>query len=312
MNIAISGANGFIGKNLTLALKKIQNVNLYYINRFHLKDSLANKNDYSFEDFFKGRINAEFDFFIHLASPNYDYCNDGSLNEGIIELTRKVLNSLSKYNCKNLIFFSTCKVYGESTLSKEIYNEMSTLRPVSDYANAKVEAENLIKEVSKKDNINYLIYRMPFVYGPGMKSNISKLLSLIDKSIPVPTFGHHNGLKKSFLSTENIIKAVSYNLKNPDSVDNGTYNLSDTESVSLDFFLKEYKRVSGAKTIIISFSKSISNIFFQIPIINKIIIKIFGNFQIDNTKILKKIDNIFISTSEGISMLIIGKIDKYE
>ena len=73
------------------------------------------------------------------------------------------------------------------------------------------------------------------------------------------------------------------------------YNISDTEPVSLDFFLKEYKKVSNSKTIIMSFPKSISNIFFKIPILNKTLIKIFGDFQIDNKKIYKKNHKIFLS-----------------
>ena len=111
MNIAISGANGFIGKNLTLALSKNENFNLVYISRIK---SNKNSNEYSFDNFFKGEINIKFDFFIHLASPNYDYCKDNSIKEGIENLTKNILLSLNQYDCKNFIFFSSCKVYGES------------------------------------------------------------------------------------------------------------------------------------------------------------------------------------------------------
>ena len=309
MNIAISGANGFIGKNLTLALSKNENFNLVYISRIK---SNKNSNEYSFDNFFKGEINIKFDFFIHLASPNYDYCKDNSIKEGIENLTKNILLSLNQYDCKNFIFFSSCKVYGESSLSKTFFNELSSIEPISDYANSKAKAENLVKEISLNEEINYLIYRMPFVYGPGMRSNISILFKLIDKSIPIITFGNKNGLKKSFLSTENINRLISYNLKNTSSIDNEIYNISDKEPVSLDFFLKEYKKVSNSKTIIMSFPKSISNIFFKIPILNKTLIKIFGNFQIDNKKIYKKNHKIFLSSSESIGALFVGKIDKYE
>ena len=309
MNIAISGANGFIGKNLILALRKNENLNLIYISR---TKSNKNSNEYSFDNFFNGEINIKFDFFIHLASPNYDYCKDNSIKDGIENLTKNILLSLNQYDCKNFIFFSSCKVYGESSLSNTFFNELSSIEPISDYANSKAKAENLVKEISLNEEINYLIYRMPFVYGPGVKSNISILLKLIEKSIPIITFGNQNGLKKSFLSTENINRLISYNLKNTSSIDNEIYNISDKEPVSLDFFLKEYKKVSNSKTIIMSFPKSISNIFFKIPILNKTLIKIFGNFQIDNKKIYKKNHKIFLSSSESIRALFVGKIDKYE
>ena len=124
MNIAISGANGFIGKNLTLALSKNENLNLVYISRIK---SNNNSNEYSFDSFFKGEINIKFDFFIHLASPNYDYCKDNSIKEGIENLTKNILLSLNQYDCKNFIFFSSCKVYGESSLSKTFFNDAMAL-----------------------------------------------------------------------------------------------------------------------------------------------------------------------------------------
>ena len=42
----------------------------------------------------------------------------------------------------------------------------------------------MIIKNSKINGVNFLIYRLPFVYGLGMKSNLSKILSLIDRSLP--------------------------------------------------------------------------------------------------------------------------------
>ncbi len=309
MNIAISGANGFIGSNLIPYLRQMKYINLISISR-NLPDALIkNSNEYSYEDFYDGSINIDIDFFIHLASPNYDYCNDNSLNEGVIDLTQNILKSLQKYNCKKFIFFSSCKVYGESSSSKIVHNELSDLMPVSDYAKAKVKAEELVIERLENSDMNYLIYRLPFVYGYGMKSNIGKLLKIIDKSIPVITFRNNQELRKSFLSTENINRLISYNIDNPSSVNNQIYNISDTEPLSLDTFLKEYKKQAHSRSPIISMPRVIANLFFKAPLLRNLIIKIFGGFEIDNSKIKRDYKEGLLSTSQAINKLILGKIE---
>ena len=310
MNIAISGANGFIGKNLKSSLKDIKNINLIYILREGSDASLENFNSYSYEDLYQGLINTNIDFFIHLASPNYDYCKDNSLQEGIVDLTESILKSLKQYNCKKFIFFSTCKVYGESSMSEKVYKESSDLKPVSDYAKAKAQAEQIIRTAFYDNDISHLIYRLPFVYGYGMKSNIGKLFKIIDKSLPMITFGSNDDLRKSFLSTENINRIISFNLKNPSSINNQTYNISDTESLTLDAFLKEYKKQVHSRSLIINVPRVIANLFFKTPLLRNLIIKIFGSFEIDNSKIKRDFKESLLSTSQAINKLILGKIEK--
>ena len=310
MNIVVSGANGFIGRNLISCLKQMKHITLITISRNPSDECKENANEYSYEDLYNGLLNNNIELFIHLASPNYDYCKDNSLNEGIVDLTQSILKSLKIYNCKKFIFFSSCKVYGESSSSKIVHNELSDLMPVSDYAKAKVKAEDVIMKELTNSDINYLIYRLPFVYGYGMKSNIGKLLKIIDKSLPVITFRNSQDLKKSFLSTENINRLISYNIDNPSSVNNQIYNISDTEPLSLDAFLKEYKKQAHSKALIISLPKAIANLFFKIPLLRNLIIKIFGSFEIDNSKIKRDFKDCLLSSSQAIKKLILGKMEQ--
>lgn len=195
MNIVITGSSGFIGSHLLKLLKE----------QGHRVICLSKKirkfeDSYTFEEYFNSQINLHIDYFIHLASPNYDYCNDDSLKEGIFDLTSAIVQKLSSYNCKNFIYFSSAKVYGEPSLSNIVFTEQSPLNPISDYAKAKYEAEKFIMEQSKNNKFKYIIYRLPVVYGSGMKSNIGTLLYIIRKSLPFFYFKNAYKFKKSFLS----------------------------------------------------------------------------------------------------------------
>jgi UDP-glucose 4-epimerase len=299
MNIAISGSSGFIGSNLTNFLSKYKNINLITISR----NSPLDDNSYSYDDFFSGNIDKKIDVFIHLASPNYDYCKDDSLRDGVVALTENILKNLENYGCKKFIYFSSCKVYGESSMDNIIYSESSKLNPISDYAKAKAEAETVVSDFSIEKNIGFLIYRLPFVYGNGMKSNLKTLLKIINQSIPFILIKCKSIPKKSFVCIDNINKTLIYNIENPHSIDNSILNLSDSNSISLNDFLSEYKKVSNSKTIFLRFPIIFFIVLSKIPILGNIILKIYGGFDIDNSMIKKNTHLSLLSTTEGIQYL---------
>ena len=78
MNIVVSGANGFIERNQMSCLKQMKHINLITISRKPSDESKENTNVYSYEDLYNLLLSDNIELFIHLASPNYDYCKDNS------------------------------------------------------------------------------------------------------------------------------------------------------------------------------------------------------------------------------------------
>lgn len=301
MNIAITGSSGFIGKHLK---KMITEMNLSVITISNNKNLSNFENNFSYEDFFSGSINTKIDFILHLASPNYDYSNDGSLKKGITELTQKIITRMDIYDCKKIIYFSSAKVYGEPALHEKSFNELSDLNPMTDYGKEKANAEHIMQLCSESKDISYLIYRMPMVYGPNMKSNIGSIVKIINESLPMVSSAGTDNLKKSFLSIENIKTCIKYNLEHPESVNNNIYNLSDNDVYSFDEFIMHYKILSNSKSYILRIPNFAFNIISVIPYINKYLIKLYGSFIIKNDKIngIKGIK--LINTIKGLTMLI--------
>ena len=89
------------------------------------------------------------------------------------------------------------------------------------------------------------------VYGPNMKSNISRLLALVNSSMPFFYFKATNNYKKSLLSIENIKRIISYNIKTPPSINNQILNIADSEPLSLNEIIFEYKKICLSKSIIL-------------------------------------------------------------
>ena len=253
--------------------------------------------------FFNLKIQIKIDIFIHLASPNFDNEKNMILEDGIFNLTKKILKTLQKYDCPNFIYFSSCKVYGESSLDKNIFTEFSYPSPKSDYAITKLMAEDFIKKFSAKKNINFLIYRLPFVYGNGMKSNLSYILKIIDKSIPLFIPSNRLLLKKSFLYVGAIIPIIDNNIKNINSINNEVFNLSDEHAITLGEFAEYYRDSIKSNSLFIVIPSKIFKFLCMLPIIGKLLIKIYGSFEIENKKIKMFIKKDIINTQDGVSKL---------
>ncbi len=305
MNIAITGSNGFIGKNLVTFLSGVKDLNLILINRNSDKNF---SHEYSFEDLFNHNIDIDIDIFIHLASPNFDNEKNEELKNGIYNLTKKILDILKDYNCEKFIFFSTAKVYGEASIKSISYDENSLPSPKTDYAKIKLETENLILKRSENSRHSFIIYRLPFVYGSGMNSNLSKIFKIIEKSFPILILDRSIDMKKSFLSVNNINEIIRMNIENKNLFSNMIINISDTDSVSLSDILRSYKFKLNSKSIFIKINRTTFKLFQYIPFFNKLMIKIYGSFEIDNSKMKTLSSCKLLSSSEGLDEYLKNKI----
>ena len=70
--------------------------------------------------------------------------------------TKKLLETFKDTTVKNIIFSSTAAIYKEGQYK---VSERSIIKPKSIYGKTKIKAENLIKNFSKKNNLNYGILR---------------------------------------------------------------------------------------------------------------------------------------------------------
>ncbi len=72
--------------------------------------------------------------------------------------TRNILDLMLEFKIDKFIFSSSAAVY-EAKFGAELVNEASPLKPVSYYGQTKVEAEELILDLSRKEQISSIIFR---------------------------------------------------------------------------------------------------------------------------------------------------------
>ena len=210
-NILVSGASGFIGMMLIKELLE-RGHNVYGLVRRN--NNYFNNKNYTnivIEDISKNidfNKNIRIDYFYHLAAKTHDRTNndDEYFRVNVLGL-KNILSYVSKLKISKIIMLSSIKVNGEGfNTNDKVYSIHSKLNPKDAYGRSKLEAENLLKEFCKINNINYVILRPPLVYGAGVKGNLSSLMNLIDKNIPMPIVKTNN--MRSLISLTNLVNAL--------------------------------------------------------------------------------------------------------
>ena len=147
MNIAITGSNGFIAKNLIFNLIFNKNFKIFKIDRKTKKKRINDILEKSEIIFHFAGVNKE--------KKKYNFQNDN------IKFTNYLCEFLSKKNLKKKIIFSS--------------STQANLR--NDYGKSKKKCEEILLNFSKKNKSELIILRLPNIYGKWSKPNYNSVVS---------------------------------------------------------------------------------------------------------------------------------------
>ncbi len=143
------------------------------------------------------------------------------------EGTRKLAMDASRAGVRSFIFLSTIKVNGENS-SRHPFCAVDTPAPQDPYAISKLEAEQVLLDISGNVNMRVGIIRPPLVYGPGVGGNFLSLLELANKGWPLPLGGIEN--QRSLIYVGNLANLILRLIEKPDA--EGVFLCRDDANVS--------------------------------------------------------------------------------
>lgn len=267
MQILVTGATGFIGRNLVeKLLAEDHKVRIFTRDRARAESLFGDTVKYYQGDFTdtetleKALGNCEIVY--HLAGKigawevarstyftiNYNY-------------TKLLLAGSLKKNIKHFIYCSSGGVLGP--LKKGVSaNESSPLSPSNDYEESKAEAEKYV--LSKRKEINITILRPEFVYGE-YDLHVLGLFKQFDR-IFIPLFDHGNSfLHPTYI--KDLINAFLLVLNNPTCFGE-IYNISGPEPYTVKELFFIIKKIIGKKVILMSVSARLA--FITATILEKL------------------------------------------
>ena len=201
MDIAVTGASGFIGSSLCPFL----------IGQGHAVQRVERQ---------ELRIDAE--AVIHLAGIAHRRAAAADLQAANVDLALQVGRAAASAGA-HLLFVSTLKVHGEE--SEMPLSETSPLAPRDAYARSKLRAEEALRAIA---GLRLTVLRPPLVYGPGVKANFLALLKAIAHGAPLPLAGVAN--RRSVIYVGNLAHALVRCIEAPNA--GRTYLLSDGAALS--------------------------------------------------------------------------------
>ena len=292
MNIIITGATGFVGKNLSKFLKE----------KGHHISPLSLRKVWKLDQ------NAE--AIIHLAGKAHDTKNTSAEKEYFeinTELTKKLFVEFLKTPAQDFIYFSSVKATADTV--EGFLDENHKSNPQTPYGKSKLEAEEFLLSQKLPENKRLFIIRPCMIHGPGNKGNLNLLYKFVQKGIPYPLAAFEN--KRSFLSIDNLNFLILEMLSNK-KVASGIYNFADDEVLSTNELVKLIANTSGKKeklwkisSKLISATAKMGDVM-KLPLNSERLKKLTENYWVSNQKIKNAlgIDQLPVSASEGLEKTI--------
>ena len=257
MNVAIIGANGFIGNHLIEFLLENKKFNISLFGKSEENTFYPDLN-YSKIDLMNSQriINQfkEIDIIYYLASASIPASSWGNpmfeIENNLIPFIN-FLNNISLLNVKKIVFTSSAgTIYGSSDVE---LNEDSNKKPFSPHGINKISMEYYLNYYEVKHNLKHDIFRVSNIYGEGQ--NISKGLGIVntflekiitDKEIFV--FGNGE-IIRNYIYVKDVAKALAFSCVSNMS-ESSIYNLASDDSLSINEIIAQIKKITKEEFII--------------------------------------------------------------
>ncbi|MGY0408579.1 MAG: NAD-dependent epimerase/dehydratase family protein [Polaribacter sp.] len=214
MKALVTGASGFLGKHIVSELKRLN----YAIDTIGRKKSATFTTDLSIES---PSLSKQYDLVVHVAGKAHVVPKTEEEKRQLFDVnltgTRHLLEALAEVPTY-FVFISTVSVYGLD-FGDNILEE-APLNAVEAYGKSKIEAEIIIREWAKKQNVTTTILRLPLVFGVNPPGNLKNMINAIRKKY---YFNIGNGrVRKSMVFAEDVAEFIPNILRS-----GGIYNLTD-------------------------------------------------------------------------------------
>ena len=284
MSIYLTGASGFVGKNLIS----------YFNNKIEIKKHVRD---------------VEFcvsqDIVIHLAGKAHDLKNISNKDEYYevnTELTKQIFDSFLISDSSVFIMLSSVKAVADNVVG--ILNEDCEPNPKTHYGKSKLLAESYILSKKIPNNKRVYILRPCMIHGPNNKGNLNLLYNLVSKRIPWLLGSFQN--KRSYCSIDNLLFIINELIKN-NTIPSGVYNVADDEYLSTNEIISLISNSNNQKPIIFNLSTFIVKFIAKIgdivplPLNSERLKKLTESYMVSNEKLKKYIaKELPLTSKEGV------------
>lgn len=209
MNILVTGAKGFIGKNL---ISELKNQNYTHIFEYDIESSIEDLEKYS----------KDCDFIFHLAGINRPK-NPEEFLAGNFGFTSLLLDTLKKHNNKSPIMLA-------SSIQALLDNP---------YGISKKAGEELLLSYANETSTKVLIYRFPNVFGKWCKPNYNSVVATFSYNIAnnLPITINDSNVEMNLIYIDDLVRELLNALKGKENRKNNFCYVEPVHSVKLGYIV---------------------------------------------------------------------------
>lgn len=194
--------------------------------------------------------------------------------------TERLARQAAQAGVRRFVYLSTIKVNGERTLG-EPFRETDIPAPEDPYAISKWEAEQALRRVSEETGLEVVIVRPPLVYGPGVKGNLLRLLSLVRSGVPLPLASIGN--LRSLLSLGNLVDLIRAALEHPRAAGE-VFLAADGEDLSTPELIRRIARSMGKTDRLFHFPPALLQVISRLAGKKSMCERLCGSLSVDASK----------------------------
>ncbi len=231
--VLVTGATGFLGQHLVEALQRCKStVTALMRNPDGWQGQLSGvRGDLTQPESLKGLCSGVSTVF-HLAGvahvdPEHTPGTDERHRRVTVEGTRALLEEAVRAGVGRFVFVSSVKAMGEG--GERRLDEASPEAPETAYGKAKLAAERLVRETCDTHGIEWVVLRLPMVYGRDNKGNLPRMVAAIDSRwfLPLPEVNN----RRSLVHVDDVVQSLLLAASVPEA-SGQTYIVTDGEVYS--------------------------------------------------------------------------------
>ncbi len=180
---------------------------------------------------------------------------------------------------RRIVFISTVKVLGETTEGRAPFRNVDPPAPEDPYAISKAEAEAALAAIAEARGIELVVLRPPLVYGPGVGGNIAALIRKIRAGWLLP-FGGARRNRRSMISTDNLAGAIRAALFAP-ARPGSRYLVSDGEDISTRALIEALAKAAGRPARLVDLSPALLRPLFRLSGRASLWTRLFGDLRVE-------------------------------
>lgn len=284
MRIAVTGATGFVGRELAARLTEAGHDVVPIVRRASgLRHELVAGPLETADASALARSLRGVEAVAHLAALTHVQGRAGDTAEAFrrvnVEGTQRLVDAVAAAQIKRLVYMSSIKVNGEETRAGQRFSGTDTPAPEDDYGRTKHQAELLIGSATRAAEFQTVILRPPMIYGAGVAGNFGRLVAAVRRGVPLPLRLVKN--LRSLISVHNLADATIAALTRPD-VHGAVLTLSDGEDVSTPALVEAIGAATGRRARLVPVPVAALTLAGRLAGRSDEIRRIVGNLQVDD------------------------------